>query len=199
MRNSFLRIFVLILVGTGAGSVSAEDARSTFEETLDQVLTVLRIEGSSEQVKLSQVETIAAKRFDFDRMTRLVLARNYRKLSEQQRADFEVEFRKHLSLTYGRRLLELSEEVIEIGQTRTEKNGDVTLKTLVVGGAADGVTIDYRHRERDGSWYIIDVIIEGVSLISNFRSQVKEIMTERGPDRLIEILHQKNAKDSGTG
>ncbi|MEE8558110.1 MAG: ABC transporter substrate-binding protein [Myxococcota bacterium] len=199
MRSSLVRNFVLILAGTWALSASAEDARSTFEETLDQVLAVLRTEGSSEQVKLSQVETIALNRFDFDLMTRLVLARNYRKLSEQQRADFEVEFRKHMSLTYGRRLLELSEEVIEIGESRTEKNADVTLKTRVVGGAADGVTIDYRHRERDGSWYIIDVIIEGVSLISNFRSQVKEIMTESGADRLIEILHQKNAKDSATG
>jgi phospholipid transport system substrate-binding protein len=51
-------------------------------------------------------------------------------------------------------------------------------------------------RARDDSWYVIDVIIEGVSLISNFRSQVQEIVSANGPSRLIEILREKNEKEA---
>jgi len=70
----------------------------------------------------------------------------------------------------------------------------VTVKTRVVGGAAgDGVQIDYRMRAiNGGSWLIIDVIPAGVSLIQNFRSQVQEIVTQKGVDKLIQTLHEKN-------
>ena len=50
-------------------------------------------------------------------------------------------------------------------------------------------------RKRDGKWYAIDVVVEGVSLISNFRSQVQEILNNKGADRLIETLREKNAKE----
>jgi phospholipid transport system substrate-binding protein len=67
------------------------------------------------------------------------------------------------------------------------------VKTRVVGGAAgDGVQIDYRLRETEGQWLIIDVIPAGVSLIQNFRSQVQEIVTQKGVGKLIETLREKN-------
>jgi phospholipid transport system substrate-binding protein len=58
------------------------------------------------------------------------------------------------------------------------------------------VALDYRLRERDADWKVIDVIIEGVSLVSNFRSQVQEIVTEKGADQLIEMLREKNSKEA---
>ncbi len=81
-----------------------------------------------------------------------------------------------------------------MGAARAENNEDVSVKTKILGGSADGVEIEYRLREDAGQWKVIDVIIEGVSLIANFRSQVQDIIRAEGPDKLIEKLRQKNAE-----
>ncbi|MGH2897896.1 MAG: MlaC/ttg2D family ABC transporter substrate-binding protein, partial [Solirubrobacteraceae bacterium] len=114
----------------------------------------------------------------------------------EQLEQFKEEFKRSLSNTYGRRLDRYTaNEKIEMGESRLESNGDVTVKTRVVGGAAgDGVQIDYRLRPAEGGgWLIIDVIPAGVSLIQNFRSQVQEIVTQKGVGQLIQTLHDKNA------
>jgi phospholipid transport system substrate-binding protein len=183
-----------------AAYAAAPDARAVMEETVDQVLAVLRDGTLSDENKLGRIRKIAESRFDFERMSKLVLARNRRKLTPEQQAEFVVEFKRHLTVTYGRRIGEFSNEQIEVVETRPETKGDVTVKTLVTGGAAaDGVKIDYRMRMRDDSWYVIDVIIEGVSLISNFRSQVQEIVSAKGADQLIQILREKNDKEAQEG
>jgi phospholipid transport system substrate-binding protein len=63
-----------------------------------------------------------------------------------------------------------------------------------VGGEFDGVELDYRLRQRDGEWKVIDVVIEGVSLIANFRSQFREVVGQKGPDGLLEQMRAKNAE-----
>ena len=81
---------------------------------------------------------------------------------------------------------------------RVEPRGDVTVRTVVVGGQNDGVEIHYRMRKREGPWMVIDVVIEGVSLVSNFRSQFQEVVSEGGPALLRERLQQKNvAREAG--
>jgi len=125
----------------------------------------------------------------------LVLGKNRKELSPEQLEQFKLEFKQSLSNTYGKRLDRYTaNEKIEMGEARLESNKDVTVKTRVVGGAAgDGVQIDYRLREVEGGgWLIIDVIPAGVSLIQNFRSQVQEIVTQKGVGQLIQTLHEKN-------
>jgi phospholipid transport system substrate-binding protein len=78
---------------------------------------------------------------------------------------------------------------------RQEQRDDVTVQTKILrGGGSDDVLVDYRLRKTaDGQWKIIDVIVEGVSLVSNFRSQFQDIVANGGPDRLLSLLKEKNA------
>ena len=195
MMSKLARLSAFVALLVWAPPVAAEDARTVMKQSIDQVLAALREPGLSHEERLRRVEKVAEARFDFKRMSKLVLARNRKKLSAEQQDEFLVEFQKHLTMTYGRRLGEFSNETIEMGDARTESNGDVTVKTIVRGGAADGVLIDYRMRARDDSWYVIDVIIEGISLISNFRSQVQEIVSTKGANQLIDVLREKNEKE----
>jgi phospholipid transport system substrate-binding protein len=193
-------IVPLAFLLTWTAYASVPEARAVIEETVEQVLAVLRDGTLSHEDKLNRIREVAESRFDFERMSKLVLSKNRRKLTPEQQAEFVVEFKRHLTVTYGRRLREFSEEKIEVVDARPETRGDVTVKTLVSGGAAaDGVKIDYRMRARDDAWYVIDVIIEGVSLISNFRSQVQEIVSAKGADQLIQILREKNDKEAQDG
>ena len=196
-RSPRAAVTLALIAGLAAGpAAAADDASVVIEAMMNEVLTVLRDDALTLATKQGRVEQIANERFDFDRISRLVLGRNWRKFSAEQREQFLSEFKRHLSLTYGRRLNRFTEEEVVLSGTQEHPKGDVTVKTRIVGGPADGATIDYRMRRRDGAWYAIDIIIEGVSMIANFRSQIQEIVSAKGADALIETLREKNARES---
>lgn len=188
---------VLLLVlaswlATPLGEAHALEARQVVQRATDEILVVLRNHELTDSAKRTRIEEIAYANFDFERMAKLALARSYKKLDETQRLEFQQEFRRHLALTYGRSIETYSDEDIEIGSSRTHKNGDETVAGKVVGGKNDGATLDWRMRRRDETWKVIDVVIEGVSMIANFRAQVQDIVKKKGPAALIEQLREKN-------
>jgi phospholipid transport system substrate-binding protein len=171
-----------------------DSASATVRTTVETAVTIMDDDSLTLDQKRTRVEALVDTHFDFPVIARLVVARRWRQFSEPQRIAFIDEFKRHLSATYGRRLDAFDDERVEFGKARVESNGDVTVETRVVGGdAGNGVAIAYRVRERDGEWYVIDVIIEGVSMDQNFRSQIKSLLQGSTPDELIEKLREKNA------
>ncbi len=194
-------VAALIALGPAAGEapplapdVAVQQARSVIDATLKEVLQVLAQKILSEADKKKRIEEIAYAHFDFDTMSRLILARNWRHFSQAQRDAFVAEFKKHLSLTYGENLMRYKNETVATTSARAEKNGDVKVRTKIVRSTADPLLIDYRLRQRETTWYVIDVIIEGISLVANFRTQTQAIISDVGADRLIERLRKKNAE-----
>jgi phospholipid transport system substrate-binding protein len=192
---------VLVLAGgqRAAAAASADDgaARAFVQQTIDSVLVILRDKAVPLETKKTEVETIAYQSFDFTLMSRLVLARNWDKFSPKQQTDFVDAFKKHLSATYRDTLNTFRDETISIVGSRAESNGDVTVMT-VVKGSTDDTRVDYRLRKSAAGWRGVDVIIEGVSLVQNFRSQAQEIISTEGPDGLIQKLRAKQMKKLGT-
>ncbi len=204
--SAFVMLLGALLAAPGGAAPRAEGdgtataaAKAALSQAIDEVLLVLRDTNSDSDGKLVRLQEITDRRFNFPRMSKLVLGRNRRKLSDEQQLEFEHEFRRHLTITYGQRIESFGGEEIEIGAARLERNGEATVKTKLVGGSADGVLIDYRLREREGSWQIIDIIIEGVSLVQNFRAQIQEIVSSKGADQLIVVLREKNNPKGGAG
>jgi phospholipid transport system substrate-binding protein len=173
-------------------ALAEREAQAVVRETMDAVIAVLKDASLSQKQQRAKTEQVAYARFDFGTISRLVLARNWKRLSEDQRSAFVVEFQRHLSLTYGKTLEGYADEEISIDRSRYEKNGDVTVRTRITGASADPYRVDYRMRGKDDSWHVIDVIIESVSLISSFRTQTREIISDVGTEGLIERLRQKN-------
>jgi len=198
IRSSALALCAIVLVGafSARADESVDSARAFMTRTVDDVLAVLDDKSLKGEARLKKLESIALERFDFPRMSLLVLGKNRSKLSPEQLQQFQDEFQKSLANTYGKRIDKYTaNEKIEMGDARLEPNKDVTVKTRVVGGAAgdDGVPIDYRLRATPASgWLIIDVIPAGVSLVQNFRAQVQEIVTQKGVGKLIDTLREKN-------
>ena len=204
--SAFVMLLGALLATPGGAAARAEGdgtataaAKAALSQAIDEVLLVLRDTNSDSNGKLVRLQEITDRRFNFPRMSKLVLGRNRRKLSDEQQLEFEHEFRRHLTITYGQRIESFGGEEIEIGAARLERNGEATVKTKLVGGSADDVLIDYRLREREGSWQIIDIIIEGVSLVQNFRAQIQEIVSSKGADQLIVVLREKNNPKGGAG
>jgi phospholipid transport system substrate-binding protein len=164
------------------------------QDTLNQVMAVLAKKDASSRVRVSEIEQIVFNVFDFSTMSKLVLARNWKRFNDEQRKEFTREFKLYLSRTYGGRLDRFSQTNIEVYGARIEPRGDVTVLSRVVGGEFDGITMNYRMRERKGQWKVIDVIVENVSLVSNFRSQFGEVISRGGPESLFAKMQAKNAE-----
>jgi len=191
---------VLGVVALGEASVppAEEEARRFVQQTIDDVMGILHDDALTLEEKKDRVESIAYERFDFELISRLVLARNWNTMTPQQQRDFVDAFKKHLSATYRDTLDEYRDEKITIEGSRLEARGDVTVLTLIRQSSGD-TKVDYRLRRTDAGWRGIDVIIEGVSLVQNFRTQAQEIISSEGADALIQKLRDKQIQlDTGT-
>ncbi|MDP6977783.1 MAG: ABC transporter substrate-binding protein [Myxococcota bacterium] len=173
------------------GDEATAEARTAVRSLVDRVLGELSKQGVDDDTKIKSLEKIVFGEFDFGTISRLVLARNFKKFNKEQQKDFENEFKVYLSRSYGKRLLRYANEKVDFRKARVEKRGDVTVMTMIIGGAADGIDMNYRMRNRSRGWKVIDVVIEGISLISNFRTQFKEIISRDGPEGLLKRLRDK--------
>jgi phospholipid transport system substrate-binding protein len=195
-ESSLLTIALLFAV---AGAPAAADAavpsgsaQSVVEEALAQVIAILNDTKMSEATRRDEIADIAYRHFDFDTMSKLVVARPWRKFTPDQRSEFIAAFKTHLARSYGRRLSRYEGTQVEVVSEQPEQRGDVTVHSKVVGGQFDGAEMNYRMRGKTGEWLVIDVIIEGVSLVSNFRSQFKPILAQGGAPELLRRLQDKN-------
>jgi phospholipid transport system substrate-binding protein len=173
---------------------AAAGPRETMRETIDQVLAVLNDSSFDDDQRRASIEEIAYARFDMYTMSRLVLARAWKRFSPQQQEEYIAEFKQYLANNYGSRINRYDQEKVEILGVREEPRGDMTVRTRIVGGEFENTLVDYRMRQKDGQWLVIDVIIEGISMVSNFRDQFKEVLSRGGPDHLLQKLREKNAR-----
>jgi phospholipid transport system substrate-binding protein len=177
-----------------ANAALTEAPRKLIDETAVKIVAILARKNEPAEKRVGEIEKIAYELFDFTTMSKLVLARNWRKLTNEQRATFVQEFKRHLSHTYGTRLDRYDQERVDVYGAQVEQKDDVSVKTRIVGGQFDGAEISYRLRKQADRWRIIDVVIEGVSLVSNYRSQFQEVLNTGTIDDLLAKLRDKNFK-----
>jgi len=195
--TSPLRLWALLLTLCSAAPGAARAAEGpprVVQQLVDAVVAVLAEKGLTAGQKRDKVQAIVYANFDFTTLSRLVLARNWKQLSPDQQQAFIEEFKRHLSMTYGKNVETYNNEHAEITGDRAEAGGDWTVKTKIVRPSAQDILVDYRLRPEEGGWKVIDVIIESVSLVANFRSQFQENVSSQGPQKLIELLREKNAR-----
>jgi phospholipid transport system substrate-binding protein len=189
---------LLALASLAAAAQTAEPAKGPrpsqiIERTAEQVLAILNDPERTLEQRRAEIGEIAHARFDFRTMTRLVLGRNWKKLTPEQQGEFVRHFAGFLAVDYGTRVERYEQQSVSVLGERPEPRGDVTVKTKVTGGEFDGAIIDYRMRYRNEDWRIIDVVIEGISLVANFRDQFREVLAREGPESLLQKLRERSA------
>ena len=168
-------------------------AEVAIERLADQVLGVLRDAEADEAAKRASLETILVEHADFETMAKLVLARNYRSFSEDQRQQFVTVFKTYLAATYGSNINNYADETVKVTGSREEARGDRTVHTRILRSNAQDIAVDYRLRPSDENWRVIDVVAEGVSMVSNLRAQFQEVLSRGGPEKLLQVLRDKSA------
>ena len=171
---------------------------AVIEDLIERALAVLNNARLDKPQRISALEEIALDRFDFRTMSKLVLARNWKRFTPEQQEEFQAEFKDYLSASYGSRIDRFNQERIKVTGEREEPRGDVTVLSVVVGGEFDNASVNYRLRNRSGRWLVIDVMVEGISFVSNYRDQFREVLGNGGPEHLLERLREKNLDEPAT-
>ncbi len=209
MRHRFVPMLTAAVLLTAASlaaapTVRADGTQASPEEFIrsiaDDVLAVLRDDSLDADAKRARLERELDSCCDFETTSKLVLARNWRKFSPEQQREFVALFKRYLIVTYQGNIDAYGGETVEISGGREEARGDYTVMTQIKRQGAEDIAVDYRLRRiADGSWRIIDVIAEGISLVSNLRSQFQEVVSRRGPEGLLGALREKTADRPASG
>lgn len=190
--RSLIALAALLVTTAPAVAAKPDAPQVIVQQVTDRVIEILQTKDMPNGEKRAKIETIVMEYVDFETLSKLVIARNWSKFSPAQQQEFMAQFQEHLARTYGKRLDDYRNEKVIITGEHEEARGDRTVNTKVPRGGAM-ILVDYRLRQKDGSWKMIDIVIEGVSLVANFRSQFQGIVTSGGPEKLIQLLREKNA------
>jgi phospholipid transport system substrate-binding protein len=149
--------------------------------------------GDPKKVSLL-VETKIVPHFNFTRMTRIAMARNWRLASPEQQKELTEEFRTLLVRTYSTALSSYRDQQVDFKPLRAKPNDtEATVKTEVKQpNSPQAVTIDYEMEKTPGGWKVYDVKVGGVSLVTNYRETFAAEVKERGVEGLIKSLAAKN-------
>jgi len=146
------------------------------------------------QARIREVmETKLVPNFDFARMTALAMGRNWRAATPEQQKRLTDEFRTLLVRTYSGALNKYRDETIEYKPLRMNPGDtDVTVRTEVLKPGGSPVQIDYSMSQTPSGWKSYDVIVAGVSLVTNYRDEFNEQIRSGGVDGLLKTLADKN-------
>jgi phospholipid transport system substrate-binding protein len=169
------------------------------KQTADRVIELIRsdpeLAAGNRQRITEVVETTLLEHFDFARMTRLAVGKNWRLIDPAQRPELVREFQTLLVRTYSVALVEYRDQEIIYKPVVLEKGArSVVVSTQIVpksGGKP--ISMNYRMASTPAGWKVYDVIVEGVSLVINYRSLFDSTVESSGITGLIELLRGKNA------
>ena len=184
-----LRALTLVLaltVAVGTNSASADDpaaeARSFLKTFSDQAVAALANGGLSPSERESTLKTLISNGFEIDTIGRLALGRHWKSATDSQRSEFKALFENYVTTATIRRLSDYSGEVLEIGRARTASNADlVSVASQIRNPNGGALGVEWRlRRTADADWRIIDVVIEGVSMLQTHRAEFDAVIRSKG-------------------
>jgi phospholipid transport system substrate-binding protein len=189
--------FLLALLPSLAGAQTlAPDA--LVKTITDDVVATLKkdkaIQAGDTNKAAELIENKIVPHFDFVRMARIAMARNWRSATPEQQKVLASEFKTLLVRTYSTALVNYRDQVIDYKPLRAKpEDNEVTVKSDVKqSGSSQPVSIDYEMEKTDNGWKIYDVKVGGVSLVTTYRDTFASEVREHGIDGLIKSLAAKN-------
>jgi len=192
---------VLLLVAALWGAVPVARAQEAPDAIVKRVATDViatiksdpAIQAGNEARIRDVLETKLLPNFDFARMTALAMGKNWRSATPEQQQRVTDEFRALLVRTYSSALNSYRNETIEYKPLRMNAGDtEVTVRTLVVRPSGAPVQIDYSMEKKADGWKCYDVIVGGVSLVTNYRDEFNDQVKNGGVDGLIKTLADRN-------
>lgn len=186
----------LFCVGLAAENVWAGGATDAMKSTIDEVLRILQDKDLKQPAKANErrqlLEKVVGERFDYPEMSRRALGAPWANLSDKEKEEFVSLFQTLLVNSYADKVEAYSGEGVQYINERTEKDY-AEVRTKVLTGKTE-IPLDYRLLNKASIWRVYDVVVDGVSLVNNYRGQFTKILRSGTYGDLIDQLRKKSEK-----
>ena len=193
------RFFIgLSLLCFASASFAVEAPDELVKRTAEDVLTIIKadrdIQAGNQKKLFTLTEEKILPNFNFDKVSRLVLGKNWTKATPDQKTAFQSEFKSLLLRTYATALSKYKNQTIEYAPLRMADGATTaSVKTSIVQSGGQPIAVNYTlEKQADATWKVYDIVIEGVSLVTNYRGQFAQEIRQNGLDSLIKKLANKN-------
>lgn len=195
MMKKFLSFFVAALL---ASSVFAQEAPDTLiQHVTEDVLEIVRkdkdIQNGNAHKAIELVDKKVLPHFNFQHMTALAVGKDWRKATPQQQQQLTAEFKTLLVRTYSNALTSYkNQKVVYKPFKMSPGDTDVLVRTEVLQPGSKPVQLDYSLEKLEAGWKVYDVVVAGISLVTNYRDQFGQEIRNAGVDGLIASIAAKN-------
>lgn len=199
LRQLLLASALVVFAAVASSQDVAPD--ELVRKTTSEVLAMLKADKDLAAGDPAKVDKLANEKilpyFNFQRMTQLAVGRPWREATDQQRSALIEEFRKLLVRTYSSSLSQFRNQTIEVRPLKiAAADTEVVVKTVISQPGASAIPIDYSMEKVKDGWKVFDVLIDGVSLVTNYRSSFATEIKNNGIDGLVKSLSDRNAKNA---
>ncbi len=175
-------------------NILASPVQDQLKVTIDNVLEILRdqsLKGDEKrEEKKESLRRVIYERFSYTKMSQLSLARHWKKRSDEEKKVFTEMFGQLLEETYVSKIENYTDEEVVYVKEFVRGN-KAQVYTKIITDTVE-IPIDYRmYKTEDGKWMVYDLVIEGVSLVGNYRSQFDQILRKEPYEKLVEDLKKK--------
>ena len=164
------------------------------KKTIDAMIEVLRAEEWKKEDKKAErrelLKEIIAKKFSYYEMSRRALAKHWKDRTPEEKKEFIETFGKLLESSYAKKIESFTDEKIHYGEEKVRKNVAL-VKTIIEKNSDDPILVNYKLVRTENDWMIYDFVVEGVSLIKNYRAQFNRIIHQSSFQELIIKMKKK--------
>ena len=192
----------VVVVGLLAGAAGAGEPLDRIRETVSEVLAVLEDETlqspQNQTLRREKLRQAVYRRFGFEEMARRSLGRHWRDLNAEQRQEFVGLFSDLLERSYvGKIEGSGAGSQVDYPRETIDEEGFASVLSLITSRLGSQIDVEYRLLQRDGdtAWEVYDVVIEGVSLINNYRTQFNNVIHRTSYDGLVRQLRLKQEQE----
>ncbi|MCB1749125.1 MAG: ABC transporter substrate-binding protein [Gammaproteobacteria bacterium] len=178
-----LLVFVLLLFAGSAQARPGLTPTATVKEAVGEVLNILKNEDFDREQRWTAIGRVIDARFDFRSMSQSVLASNWQSATVEEKRRFVEFFSQYLEDTYRTKIESYTNQSMDYVDEQI-RNDRATVDTFIVTDS-NRIPVTYRLKNNDGEWFAYDVIIEGVSLVNNYRNTFNAIIKAEGMDGLL--------------
>lgn len=189
-------VAAIVMIGLAADLTYAGEPTEAIRGTIDEVLRILGDKQLKEPSKANErrqlLETVVGERFDYQEMSRRSLGAPWNNLSDKEKDEFVSLFQTLLVNTYADKVESYSGEGVQYVNERREKEY-AEVRTKVLTGKTE-IPLDYRLLNKGSAWRVYDVVVDGVSLVNNYRGQFSKILRTSSYADLVDQLRKKSDK-----
>lgn len=200
-RKSAMKSLFSLLLGVfmvcAPALAQEESPDALIKKVTDDVLTIVRqdkeIQSGNAKKAIELVEAKVLPHFNFPHMTALAMGRDWNKATPEQKKQLSEEFKTLLVRTYSNALTGYKDQSVRYKPTKIQ-GGDteVVVRTEIVQSGSKAIALDYSVEKLAEGWKVYDVIVAGISLVTNYRDTFTQEVSANGIDGLLKMLATKN-------